>query len=131
MCLAHRDVGRRGRRLAGGAFDPGSRELLERVLPGAFGQAVADAEAPFGVEVPSLQGWPRGPDDVRRVGQPGLAARGADGSRPGFRETQEAVLSWLPDGEALVVPRATHLLQIANPRAVAEGLADFLARHPS
>jgi hypothetical protein len=115
MCLAHRDVGRRGRRLAGGAFDPGSRELLERVLPGAFGQAVADAEAPFGVEVPSLQGWPRG----------------ADGSRPGFRETQEAVLSWLPDGEALVVPRATHLLQIANPRAVAEGLADFLARHPS
>jgi pimeloyl-ACP methyl ester carboxylesterase len=81
--------------------------------------------------VPSLQGWPRGPDDVRRVGQPVLAVRGADGSWPGFRETQEAVLSWLPDGEARVVPRATHLLQIANARAVAEGLADFLARHPS
>jgi pimeloyl-ACP methyl ester carboxylesterase len=112
------------------AFDPGYRELLERALPGAFEQAVADADAPFGVEVPSLQGWPRGPDDVRRVVQPALVVRGADGSWPGFRETQEALLSWLPRGQGLVVPRATHLLQIANPRAVAEGLARFLARHP-
>jgi pimeloyl-ACP methyl ester carboxylesterase len=92
---------------------------------------VADADAPFGVEVPSLQGWPRGPDDLRRVGQPALAVGGADGSWPGFRETQEALLSWLPHAEALVVPRATQLLQIANPGAVAEGLAGFLARHPS
>jgi pimeloyl-ACP methyl ester carboxylesterase len=112
------------------AFDPGYRELLERALPGAFDQAMADADAPFGVEVPSLQAWPRGPDDVRRVVQPAPVVRGADGRWPGFRETQEAVASWLPLGEPLVVPGATHLLQIANPGAVAEGLAGFLARHP-
>jgi hypothetical protein len=92
-----------------GAFDPGYRELLDRALPGAFEQAVRDADAPFGVEVPSLQAWPRGPDDVRRVAQPALAVRGADGTWPGFRETQAALCSWLPRGEALVVPGATHL----------------------
>jgi hypothetical protein len=112
------------------AFDPGYRDLLDGALPGAFEQAVADADAPFAVEVPSLQSWPRGPDDVRRVAQPALAVLGADGTWPGFRETQEALCSWLPRGERLLVPQATHLLQIANPRAVAEGLASFLARHP-
>jgi hypothetical protein len=44
--------------------------------------------------------------------------RGADGGWPGFRETREA----------LVVP-GTHLLQLADPSGVAEGLARFLARH--
>jgi hypothetical protein len=111
------------------AFDPGYRDLLDGALPGAFEQAVADADAPFAVEVPSLQSWPRGPDDVRRVAQPALAVLGADGTWPGFRETQEALCSWLPRGERLLVPQATHLLQIANPRAVAEGLGSFLARH--
>jgi pimeloyl-ACP methyl ester carboxylesterase len=112
------------------AFDPGYREILEGALPGAFRQAVRDAEAPFAVEVPSLRGWPRGPEDLRRVTQPALSVRGADGTWPGFRETHQALCSWLPYGEGLLVPAATHLLQMANPRAVAEGLAGFLARHP-
>jgi pimeloyl-ACP methyl ester carboxylesterase len=111
------------------AFDPGYRDVLEAALPGAFEQAVRDADAPFGVEVPSLQDWPRGPDDLRRLSQPALSVRGADGTWPGFRETHQALLAWLPDGEGLIVPGATHLLQLADPRAVAEGLAAFLARH--
>jgi pimeloyl-ACP methyl ester carboxylesterase len=101
------------------AFDPGWRDVLER-----------DADAPFGVAAPSLQAWPRGPDDLRRIVQPALVVRGADGTWPGFRETQAALCSWLPRAEPLVVPDATHLLQIANPRGVAEGLAGFLGRHP-
>jgi pimeloyl-ACP methyl ester carboxylesterase len=98
-------------------------------LPGAFERVVRDADAPFAVEVPSLQDWPRGPDDLRRLSQLALSVRSADGTWPGFRETHEALLAWLPDGQGEVVPGATHLLQLANPRAVAEGLAAFLGRH--
>jgi pimeloyl-ACP methyl ester carboxylesterase len=111
-----------------GAFDPGYREILETTLPGAFTGAVRDADAAFAVEIPSLQGWARGPDDLGRVTQPTLSVRGG-GSWPGFAETHEALLAWLPEGEGLVVPEATHLLQLANPGAVAVGLAAFLARH--
>ena len=35
----------------------------------------------------------------------------------------------LPDVEPFVLPEATHLLQIQNPRGMAEGLAAFFARH--
>ena len=31
---------------------------------------------------------------------------------------------------SMVIYRATHLLQVMQPRAVAEGLARFLARYP-
>jgi len=40
------------------------------------------------------------------------------------------VTQWLPQAEELVVPQATHALQQMHPRAVAEGLARFLARYP-
>ena len=32
--------------------------------------------------------------------------------------------------EPFVLPAATHLLHVQNPRGMAEGLAAFLARHP-
>ena len=35
-----------------------------------------------------------------------------------------------PNVEPFVLPNATHLLQIDNPRGMAEGLAWFFARHP-
>jgi 3-oxoadipate enol-lactonase len=112
------------------AFDAGWREVLERGLPGAFEQAVRDADAPFSVEVPALERWPRGPEDVRGVAQPALSVRGANATWPGFRETHESLLAWIPRGEGLVVEGATHLLQLQRPRAVAEGLAAFLGRNP-
>lgn len=36
----------------------------------------------------------------------------------------------MPNIEALVIPNVTHLMQIADPRGVAKGVADFLMRHP-
>ena len=60
-----------------------------------------------------------------------MSVLGAGSAWPGFRETHEALLSRLPRCESLVLPHATHLLQIAVPRAVAEGIAAFLARHPA
>lgn len=113
----------------GAAFGAGYREPLERTLPGAFAAAVRDAATPFTVELPSLAGWARGPRDLEAVEVPALSVLGAGSAWPGFRETHEALLARLPRCESLVLPEATHLLQITHPTAVAEGVAAFLARH--
>jgi pimeloyl-ACP methyl ester carboxylesterase len=47
-----------------------------------------------------------------------------------WSERQQLLLDWLPNVEPFVLPNATHLLQIDNPRGMAEGLARFFARHP-
>jgi pimeloyl-ACP methyl ester carboxylesterase len=104
---------------------PDYRHTLERVLPGA---AVADAGAFFGQELPAVQQWPFTADDACRVPQPVLAVLG-EKSRPTFRERRDLLLAWLPHVESFVLPGATHLLQVANPRGMAVALAAFFARH--
>jgi len=42
----------------------------------------------------------------------------------------QRLLGWLPNAEGLVLPGATHLLHVQNPRGMAEALASFFARHP-
>lgn len=112
------------------AFDPGYRAALERALPGAFDVAVRDVDAPFGVELPALQEWPRGPADLREIDAPALSVLGG-GAWPGFRETHEALLTWLPRCGELLLPGVGHLLPIADPAGVAAGIAAFLARQPA
>ena len=57
--------------------------------------------------------------------RPRLAELGA-----ALGERQDLLLSWLPNVAPFVLPAATHLLQVQNPRGMAEGLAAFFARHP-
>jgi len=109
-----------------GAFGPGYRETLEAALPGAFEQAVRDAGTSFGVEVPAVQAWPRGPDDLRRVEARTLSVVNAGTSWPGFRETHDALLRWLPHAEGVVVPARSHLLHIEDPGPVVEAVVNFL-----
>jgi len=114
-----------------GTCGPGYRAVLDRVLPDAFEQAVADADTFFQQEVPALQQWSFGPDDASRVMQPVLAVVGSRSLEldPIWGERHEQLLKWLPHVEPFVVPNATHLLEVENPSGVAEGLADFFARH--
>lgn len=113
---------------ARGVFGPGYRDRLERGLPGAFEQAVADADAFFGQELAALQAWSFTEKDARRVTHAVLGVRGAN-TAPTFPERLELLLSWLPNAEELEVAGATHLLHVQRPREVAEGLASFFARH--
>ena len=110
----------------------GYRAVLDRALPDAFDQHVADADTFFGQELPALQQWSFTPEDARRITQPVLAVIGAKSQEQDriWVERHELLLSWLPNVEPFVVPDATHLLQVQNPRAMAEGLAAFFARHP-
>ena len=104
------------------------RATLETVLPGAFAQAVADADGLFEQELPALAAWTIGPDDLGRIEQPVLVVVGGT-SPPVFAARQRLLLEWLPRAEAFTLPDAGHLLQVEQPDALAEALAAFLGRH--
>jgi pimeloyl-ACP methyl ester carboxylesterase len=105
---------------------------LERTLPGAFAQAVADAGTAFALDMRALPDWHFTEVEARRITQPVLTVLGglSDALWPRFGETHRALLAWLPQAEAFILPDATHGLQIQNPRDMAAALAHFWARHP-
>ncbi|GAA3382052.1 alpha/beta fold hydrolase [Cryptosporangium minutisporangium] len=112
-----------------GVAGPDYREALERVEPGAFDQAVGDADTFFGQELPAVRDWPFGPDEARRVEQPVLLVLGARSHEvsPVFGRRHELLRAWLPRAEPFVLADASHLLHVQNPAGMAEGLARFLA----
>ena len=111
---------------------PGYRATLEGVLPGAYAQAVADAETWFEREASGQLAWRFGEAEVRRISRPTLSVLGgqSDALWSRFGETHRLLLGWLPHAEGFVLPGATHFMQIENPRGMAEALAAFWARHP-
>ena len=111
-----------------GAFGRGYAQILEYALPGAFEQAVRDADAPFAIEVPSLQSWPRGPEDLRHIAVPTLSVVNDGATWPGFRETHEALLAWIPDADGVVVAVGGHLLQIEEAAPIATAVTEFIER---
>jgi pimeloyl-ACP methyl ester carboxylesterase len=116
-----------------GVFGPEYRDVLERVLPGAFAQAVTDADTFFRFEMPALQQWSFTQADADRIKQPVLSVVGSESHTlwKGRTEVHELVQTWWPRGaETFVLQGATHQLQIMNPTGMAEGLAGFFARHP-
>jgi len=113
----------------GGVAGPDYRATLDRVLPGAFDQAVTDAGTFFGQELPAVREWSFGPPEAKLIQQPVLAVLGArsDAVSPVFRQRHELLLSWLPNTQPFVLADSTHLLQVANPGGMADRLARFIA----
>jgi pimeloyl-ACP methyl ester carboxylesterase len=114
-----------------GVCGPDYLAALERAVPGAFENAVADADAFFGQELPALRDWSFSREKAGLVTQPVLAVIGAKSEQVSiiWRERQELLLAWLPNVEPFVLPNATHLLHAENQTDMALGLADFFARH--
>lgn len=110
---------------------PGYLAALDRALPGALAQAVADAGTSFERETPGLLGWRFGEVEARRISQPTLSVLGgeSDALASRFGETHRLLLEWLPHAEGFVLPGATHFLQLEEPRGMAEVLAAFWTRH--
>jgi pimeloyl-ACP methyl ester carboxylesterase len=93
------------------------RQIIEQFFPpGALELAVTDLDTFFQVELPALQQWRVTAEDAARIQQPVLSVVGTENVP-------------IPQAEELVVPQAIHALQYMNPRAVADGLARFLASH--
>ncbi|MDB5107676.1 MAG: dehH1 2 [Candidatus Binatus sp.] len=114
-----------------GVSGPGYSNELENLLPGAFEAAVADADTFFQVEMPALMkfGENFSAERLRRIKKPVLAMVGRN-SVPLFPAIHDVILRTIAQAEALEIPGAGHMLQIENPTAVAEGLAEFFSRHP-
>jgi pimeloyl-ACP methyl ester carboxylesterase len=106
------------------------RATLDRVVPSAFGEALEEADLFFQAEMPAVQAWSLMPGDAERITQPVLNVLGAE-SAPRFAQGSELVQSWLPHAERFSVPDAGHLLMVQNPTALAQGVSEFVARHPS
>jgi 3-oxoadipate enol-lactonase len=114
-----------------GAFGPGWQTVVEQSIPGALAQTYKDGTAAFVAEAPALQTWDFGLEQIKQITQPVLAAFHMDEHLPGvFQDPAELISRVLPQTELVVIPNATHLLQIQNPRSVATALAGFFARHP-
>ena len=64
-----------------GVFGDGYGPALEEGLPGAFEQAVAEADAFFERELPALQQWAFTEDDARRIDQPPWPIEGREACR--------------------------------------------------
>jgi hypothetical protein len=58
-----------------------------------------------------------------------MGAKSPDVS-PIWNARQQLLLTSLPKAEGFVLPEATHLLHVQNPRAMAHALADCVACHP-
>jgi pimeloyl-ACP methyl ester carboxylesterase len=101
----------------------GYRAVLDRAIPGAFGEALGEADLFFQAEMPAVQQWSFGPGDAERVTQPVLNVLGA----PRFVEGSDLIQSWFPRAQRLSVPDAGHLLMVQNPTGLAQGLRDFFA----
>jgi pimeloyl-ACP methyl ester carboxylesterase len=102
----------------------GYRAVLDRAVPGAFAEALDEADLFFQAEMPAVQGWTFGPGDAERVTLPVLNVLGAQ-SAPRFVEGSDLIQSWFPLAQRLSVPDAGHLLMVQNPAGLAQGLRGF------
>lgn len=109
---------------------PTYRAVLDRMLPGAFAQAVADADTFFGQELPAVREWTFGAQQAALIHQPALVVMGGRSHEvsPIWQQRQDLLLASLDDAEPFVLDGATHMLHLHNPRGLAERLAIFFAR---
>jgi len=115
----------------GGVCGKDYRRIVETRLPGAMEQADDDADAFFTGEFPAIAEWQFTKEDAACIKQPVLSVVGANTAAaiglPVYTEIHQRVLEWFANAKPFVLPRAAHLLQVENPRDMAEGLAAFLA----
>jgi len=112
-----------------GVAGPEYRSAFERLAPGSFAGAVADADAFFGQELPAVRDWVFSAEDARKVKQPVLLVLGGRSAEigPAFGARHRLLLDWLPAADPYVLPGATHLMHVQNPGDLATRLARFLA----
>jgi pimeloyl-ACP methyl ester carboxylesterase len=93
---------------------------------------LADAPTTFELDV-GFTTWTFDMDQAHRISQPALVVLGGDSRElhPRFEETYRQLLDWLPHADGLVVPGATHFLQLESAEisaTLARALAEFFAR---
>jgi pimeloyl-ACP methyl ester carboxylesterase len=96
-----------------------------------------DANIAFTIDFPAISNWGFKMSQADKLvahkpTMPILAVMGLDSeaAMPGFRETQEFLMNWLPQAERCGIMNATHGMQSMNPVAVGQAALAFLQKHP-
>lgn len=112
---------------------PGYRAVADRALPGAFDQAVRDADTFFGQELPAVRQWTFGPAEAARITQPVLLVMGGRSHEvsPVWQQRQDLLTTWMSNAEPYVLDGATHMLHLENARGLAERLGAFFTHPPA
>jgi pimeloyl-ACP methyl ester carboxylesterase len=105
------------------------RAVIEDHVPGGVAQAMKDADNLFGGCLPALQAWAFGAEQAAGISQPVLSVLGTE-TDPWFVEGRDLLHSWFPQVEDCVAEGVGHLLHMQRAEPVAEGIAEFLGRHP-
>jgi pimeloyl-ACP methyl ester carboxylesterase len=101
-----------------------ARSLLERYVPGAFDDALSNADQFFQVELPAAAQWSFGEEESRLIEQPILNVIGAD-TLPRFVQSAAIAQSLFPAAVRVELPGVGHLLMAQEPTAMATRLAEF------
>ena len=88
-----------------------------------------DADTFFESYLPALGAWEFGSRQAAAISQPMLLVLGTESER-WFADSHQLLRAWFPQAEACTVEGLGHLLHMQCPARVAQGVAEFLARHP-
>lgn len=108
-------------------FGPGWQAIVEQAVPGGIEQGVRDFDT-FMQEQAPIQEWQFGPEQAAAISQPMLSILGVYTS-PFMKAGRARLHDLFPQVEDCDI-ESTHLLQMKEPAAVANGLAAFFSRHP-
>ena len=111
------------------------RDLVSAEVPGGVAQAKADAATFFELELSAVAAWEFDESKVGAIDHPVLYLWGGESGvvmsvEDIYREGRDHVKSWFPQTEEHYIEGINHALQMQEPQAVAEGIAEFLKRHP-
>jgi len=108
------------------------RNLVSAEVPGGVEQAVADAATFFELEAPAVATWEFDESKAEAFDRPVLYLWGSEsgavmGVEEHYIEGRDLVKSWFPQTEEHYIEGINHALQMQDPQAVAEGIAEFLS----
>ena len=103
--------------------------LAKSLPPGALDLAAKDLDVLIQDETPSRDAWTFGEAEAARLHLPVMSLAGEKTIPPYFRAHRD-ILKWMPQARGAVIAGAPHMMQLVNPSAVAQALAEFLAENP-
>jgi 3-oxoadipate enol-lactonase len=105
------------------------RSAVANTVPGGAQQAEQDASTFFEVDFPAFRDWQFDAERASQIRQPVVCLMGSE-SGPLVEAGKRHLETLFPRAEHVLVRGVDHLMQMGDPKRVAEPIADFLARHP-
>jgi pimeloyl-ACP methyl ester carboxylesterase len=104
---------------------PDYKQILDNMLPAeSSNNLIHDCDTYFKYELQSIIDWKFTRQMAESINKPILSVVGSN-TLPIFKEMHEEILLMLPQSKAMVLPRASHFVQLTNPKQLAEYMAQY------